>query len=81
MANLSNGIDSAYNDLGVPKLIDPEDMAKGADELGNMTYLYHFMDKVSAARVAVLSFRKRRIRRAVSIRTIQLRGSWVSLAN
>jgi hypothetical protein len=46
LANLSNGIDSAYHELGVPKLIDAEDMAKGADELGNMTYLYHFMDKV-----------------------------------
>merc|ERR1712154_283121 len=42
MRNCTTAIRIATNDMGIPHIIDPEDMVNEVDELSNMTYISYF---------------------------------------
>jgi filamin len=44
LRNAEQGMDVAEKDLGIPKILGPEDMVAAADELSTMTYISYFRD-------------------------------------
>jgi hypothetical protein len=44
MTNCAMGFDKAEQNMSIPKILDPEDMALNGDELANMTYISYYRD-------------------------------------
>lgn len=44
LKNLKNAMDKAHNQMQIPDIVDPEDMAESPDPLSNMTYISYFRE-------------------------------------
>lgn len=46
LGRIDTAMDKAETELGVPRVMEPEDMLDGADDLSTMTYVSYFQEKV-----------------------------------